>query len=224
VRGVRLYQYAPDHFASLQTRRKSGLASADEIKRSEQSAKKYLSEGAYVDHISFFFDPIPSKVLANIYGPTHRAWAKGTKLFEHVVDVTSLGHDVLYRVVESQRKTAFLDEFSKDNNWEDDDPAMLMKYIKEINALQRKWGELGTGLVNLEKQIALNVGKTEQAYVIASQREDFEWGREKYAANVPHLMVYPTSGEVAIASINSLVMGNDTRTPVKSARPASFHW
>lgn len=221
---MRLYHYAPDRFASLQTRRKSGLASADEIKRSEESAKKYLSEGAYVDHISFFFDPIPSKTLANIYGPTHRAWAKGTKLFEYVVEVSALGHDVLYRVVESARKTAFLDKFSEDNNWENDDPAVLMKYIKEINTLQRKWGELGTGLVSLERQIALNVGKTEQAYVIASQREDFEWGREKYAANVPHLMTYPASGEVVISSISSLVMGNDTRTPVKSTQPASFRW
>lgn len=221
---MKLYHYAPDLFTSLQTRRKSGLATAVEIKRSEESAKKYLSEGAYVDHISFFFDPIPSKVLANIFGPTHRAWAKGTKLFEYVIDVPALGNDVLYRVVESARKTAFLDQFSKDHNWEDDDPVLLMKYTKEINALQRKWGELGTGLINLERQIALNVGKTEQAYVIASQREDFEWGREKYAANVPHLMVYPSSGEVAISSISSLVMGSDTRVPVKSAHPASFHW
>lgn len=221
---MKLYHYAAELYTSLKTRRASGAASPEEIKRAEAAAKRFHDEGAYVDHISFFFDPIPSKTLANIYGPNHRAWSKGNRLFEYVIDTKALNDDILYRVVESVRKTAYLDKFSEENNWEDDNPATLAKWVAEINALQRKWGELGNSRFGLELQIAANAGKTEQAYVIASQREDFAEGRDKYAANVPHLMVYPSSGTVAITSISSLIMGNDKRTPVTSATPTSFRW
>lgn len=219
---LKLYHYAPELYPQLLTRRRSGKADAAEIKRSEASAKKYLDEGPYVDHISFFFDPIPADLLPKLYGPNHRAWFKGNRLYEYVVDVDILQRDLLYRVVESERKTAFYDKFVEEHNWIEDDPVLLMKYIREINALQRKWGELGREWSQFKQQILLNQGKTREAYIRASQRPDFEDGKQRYASNVPHLMVYPSPGIVEYSAVNTVVMGSDRRTPYKTKSINSF--
>lgn len=221
---MQLYHYAAKQFDALKTRRASGVATADEIRKAEAQAKKFHDEGAYVDHISFFFDPIPSKTLGQIFGADHAVWYPGSQLFEYVVDVEALGDDVLYRVVESLRRTVFLDKFSKDNNWESDDPAILSRYISQINALQKKWGELGRGIPALRSQILLNKGKTEENYLAAAARPDFADGKHRYASNVPHLMAYPTSGVVAYKAINKLVIGNDARTPVNLHSTPAMRW
>jgi hypothetical protein len=212
---LKLYHYAPDFYPNLQTRRKSGKADVAEIKRAEESARRLGLEGPYVDHISFFFDPIPADILPNLYGQDHAVWFKGNKLYEYIVDVDSLQRDLLYRVVESERKTAFLDKFAEEHNWVDDDPVLLMKYLKEIDTLQRKWGELGREWSEFKKQIQLNQGKTRSAYIRASQRDDFEAGRRRYASNVPHLMVYPSPGVIDYAEVNTVTLGSDRRIPYK---------
>jgi len=220
--GLTLYHYSKDFYPNLLTRRKSGKADAAEIKRAEESAKRLGLEGPYVDHISFFFDPIPADILPGLYGPDHAAWFKGNKLYEYVVDVDSLQRDLLYRVVESERKTAFMDKFVKDHNWVEDDPVLLMKYLKEIDALQRKWGELGRDWPEFKKQILQNQGKTRAAFIRASQREDFQEGRQRYATNVPHLMVYPTPGVIDYAEVNTVTLGSDRRIPYKLRTNNSF--
>lgn len=219
---LKLYHYARELYPSLQTRRKSGKADGAEVKRSEERAKQYMSEGPYVDHISFFFDPIPADLLPTLYGPDHAVWFKGNRLYEYIVDVDTLQRDLLYRVVESERKTAFMDKFVKEHNWVDDDPVLLMKYIREINDLQRKWGELGRDWPDFKKQILLNQGKTREAFIRASQRQDFQEGRHRYASNVPHLMVYPSHGVIEYAEINVVTLGRNQRISYKPRAHTQF--
>ncbi|MNI29819.1 hypothetical protein D3C76_89690 [compost metagenome] len=220
---MKLYHYAKTRFPELLTKRLSG-ASAEEIRKSEKQRDKYGFIGAYVDHISFFFDPIPSKTLGDIFKNDHSTWYRGNTLYEYVIDLGQFESDLGYAVMESRNKTAFMDQFIAEHNWVDDDPVLLAKYLKELAVLEAKWGEVGHSLSKLKQQVALNVGKTQQAYLDAAARADFEEGRHRYATNVPHLMLYPRSGKAQYSELNQVTIGSDTRTPILRAKPASFKW
>lgn len=210
---LRLYHYSDKLYPSLQTRRKSGLATREEIKKAETDAKQYSSPGPYVDHISFFFDPLPLDILPTLYAPEHQVWFKGNRLYEYMVDVEGLPRDLTYHVVESVRKTAYRDRFIKTHNWVDDDPVLLSKYLKELKGLQLKWGELGRDWFMFKKKIRDHRGTTRDAYIKARQRDDFEEGRHRYASNVPHLMLYLQDGEVQYSAVNTVIVGHTKREP-----------
>lgn len=134
-----LYHYSQSPLPILLTKRQAG-ADPLEITRSEKKQKELNLEAPYVDHMSFFFDPIPSKLVSEIFGSNHNFWYKGNVIYEHLVDVNQFEGDVLYRVVESVRKTAFMDEFIEVNDWTDDDPELLLKFLSTLSELQSSWG------------------------------------------------------------------------------------
>lgn len=219
-----IYHYSKELYSRLLTRRANG-ADQEEITRSEEQAERLKLEAPYIDHISFFFDPIPSVVVEEVFRDVgHATWYKGSTLYEYVIDTRQFQSDVLYRVVESRRKTEHMDQFIVKHNWTTDDPKLLRLWINEIEALQRKWGELGNSRDGLERQCRLNAGCTAEAFILARSRPDFDDGKYKYAANVPHLMVYPEGGKVAISKTNRVVIGSNTRTPVKAQVPARTKW
>lgn len=212
---MKLYHYSQDFWPELKTRRVSGIASNDEIRKADQSAVQKESHGSYIDHISFFFDPIPAKLLGELFGSEHRAWFKGNELYEYVIDVDSLEAAIPYHVVESLRRTEFMDRFVEEHNWVEDDPVLLKRYLGELKRLEVKWGEFDKGLNHLKAQIKLNEGQTAENYLAASKREDFADGKHRYASNVPHLMLYPSGGIVAWETVNKVVIGSDKRHNVQ---------
>lgn len=201
---MNLYHYSKEKHPVLKTRRTLGMS----------MPKGWTGSDDYLDHISFFFDPIPSKTIATIFGSDHGFWYRGNRIIEHIIDVDTLEPDVRYHVVESVERTKLLDEFAEENNWEEDDPKLLAKWL----ILERRKGlanhEIGFTLSELKKQITQNKGITELAYVAASAREDFQHGKRKYAANVPHVMIYPKEGSIPVMSFNKLTIGDNTRTPL----------
>lgn len=197
---MNLYHYSAEQYPVLKTRRKLGL-----------QPPKQVRDSSYLDHISFFFDPIPSKTLSLIFGKNHPFWFEGNVIYEHVVDVSDLDKDVRFHVVESKQRTELLDQFAEENNWVKDDPALLAKWLILERRKNIEWGEIGYSRAGLEKQIKQHVGGTELAYIAASSRDDFEHGRNKYAASVPHLMIYPRSGEIPVRKVFKLKIGDDHR-------------
>lgn len=220
---MKLYHYSKLRFSELLTKRAAGASTA-EIRKSEKEKDDLGLIGAYIDHISFFFDPLPSKVVADIFKNDHHTWYKGNVLFEYVVDVNQFESDLPYSVMESRNKTAFMDKFIEDHNWVEEDPVLHAKFLKELEKLEVQWGEVGHSLAGLKKQIDKNVGGTKQAFIDAAARADFEEGRQRYATNVPHVMVYPKSGRVAFIELNRVTIGSDSRTRIVQLPPTSFGW
>ena len=213
-----IYHYSAKPHPTLLSKAASGVMTPAQIKLVRLEARKKPYKALpYCDHISFFFDPIPSEILPKIFGEGHPVWFKGNKLYEHVVSVSDLPSDIVYHVVESQKRTELLDKFSEENNWVDDDPDLLFKWQILISQQEALWGEQGIGRSKLEQQIKQNAGNTGNNYIKASERDDFEFGRNKYAANVPHLMLYPPEGKIKITQINSLIIGSKNRTKVISS-------
>lgn len=201
---MKLYHYSSEPYPVLKTRKKLGLL-----------PPKQMLDASYLDHISFFFDPIPSKTLTMIFGTNHPFWFKGNQIYEHVIDTNDLDIDIYFHVVESKRRTELLDQFAEENNWVKDDPKLLAKWIILERRKSIAWGEIGRSRRTLEEQIKNNVGGTELAYISASSRDDFEHGRNKYAANVPHLMLYPRDGEIPVRNVFGLKIGDDHRKELK---------
>lgn len=210
-----IYHYSPLLFDTLQTKRKRGAATDEEIRKAQTQAVRILQPGAlYVDHLSFFFEPIPSEILHVLYGKDHPVWFAGNKLYEYKVDASKIPSKSLYEVVESSREVAALDKFVADNNWVEDDPKLLKEWFAFILAEKIKWGEYGNDHSKLLLQISRAQGTLEDNFFKATQRDDFKENFKKYAASVPHLMLYPTGGEVTPVSVNKVVIGNKKRTAV----------
>lgn len=205
---MKLYHYSADQYNTLLTKRKAGNASAEEIAKAEKEARRILMPGAsYVDHISFFFEPIPAEILGKLYGKNHPVWVDGRELYEYEVDPLKLPERVLYEVVESAREVEELDRFSKEHNWVEDDPALLKKWFTHILAQKVKWGEYGNDKSKLLLQIKKHQGRLASDFLSAVQREDFKNNFTKYAASVPHLMLYPPTGEVQYDTMSLVVIG-----------------
>lgn len=173
---------------------------------------KYEKADEYGNNISFFFDPIPSKKIVSIFPPTHGFWKDGAVIYEHVIDASKIPDRAIlaYWIAESKAKLEFMDKFIKDNNWVDDNPELLARYKSELREMQLGSGEYGKNKSNLLPQIAKHKHQTENAFIAASKRSDFAENATKYAANVPHLMLY-VSAPIEVAYVNKVVLGQDQR-------------
>lgn len=207
-----LYHYSPSIRNPLLTKAASGVMTNEEIQKARARAKNNAwPTRPYCDHISFFFEPIPAALLPTLYPKDHASWAKGTKLYEHIVDTKTFPNIIDYDIVESTKFLQAFDEFSEVNNWVDDNPELLKKWMLLEDKLLISWGERGNSRATLDLKIKENQGIITAKYIAGSKREDFEYNKYKYAATVPHLMLWPPEGKVQVMAVNSLVMGSEKR-------------
>jgi hypothetical protein len=205
---LNLYHYSANAFDVIKSKRAQGTATPEEIKKAEEQARRILMPGAtYVDSISFFFEPIPSEIMHQIYGEGHPVWFEGNKLYEYEVKMDLLPQRILYEVVESERELVALDKFVKDHNWVEDDPVLLKKWFAFILNEKLKWGEYGNDRSKLFLQAKKNSGNLTTNFLKAAQREDFKDNFRKYAASVPHLMMYPEDGTVRYEIMSLVTIG-----------------
>lgn len=203
---MNLYHYSVEPYPALMTRRALGLSTPTGVRVSKD----------YLDHISFFTGPIPSKLMPLIFNEgVHPFWQAGKVLYEHIIHTDQLPDAIRYRIVESVRKTELLDKFSEEHDWTSHNPAVFAKWNALYEAKQKQWGETGNTKKGLLKAIDV-VGEGIGYYFLAAkQRPDFKDGYEKYAANVPHLMLYPPIGVIGVRGVNKVTLGSDIRTTVK---------
>lgn len=195
---MKLYHYSSVFYEELLTRRYSNKATIEEIKESEKFAIEANNPFAYVDHISFFFDPAPVKILGSLFGKYHDVWYNGNELYQYVVDTADI--DLLaYNIVESPKAVKLLNS----TIWIDNDK-FLFDYKRKLNKLKKDWKEIGYNKEDLNKQINLYKGKTLYYYLLAKARQDFEKNKFKYAANVPHVMLSPIAGKINYESFSKV--------------------
>lgn len=180
-----LFHYSKDLFDKLLTREKQGNV----IKIKQES---YLP-GNYNQHISFFFDPIPFYLISKIYGKDHPVWFPGNKLYQYVVDSSTIGN-FKYHIVETPEKTQLV----LDDSISEED------YKKIYPELAKKNFYLGTNNSELEKGSKKFINKTREYFLEANKKPNWEQVKNKYAAYIPHVMLYPDSGEVTISEVNTV--------------------
>lgn len=196
-----LYHYSRVRYETLLSRElQQPPLTAAEREKAIASAKETLEPDPYFKHISFFTEPAPVDILGTIYGSGHPVWFPGSKLFEYKIDIDQF-KNFTFRLVESLICRKFLDE-PKYMRMPDD------VWYKKRREEQLKAGEIGNTLPALRAVIDANKGQTLACYLNVQSRSDFEKSRTKYAANVPHLMVYFERGEIFVDSVRRVTVGN----------------
>lgn len=194
---MRLYHYSKTAFTQLLTRRAQNQFTPEELIEEERKAKFRQEPGFYIDHISFFLDPIPADIMGTLFAKDkHDFWIAGNTIYQHIVESSQLG-DFTYLIHETPSDMAFLDK-----HWPLDKKLTLAEkeqYFLERNKLRRRNGQIGHGNRDFERNAKRYVGTTRDAYIKASIRNVAE-ARLQYAASVTHVAIYLPGGVAPLIS------------------------
>lgn len=191
-----LYHYSTQLYSVLKTLRKQGR------KGENDNQKEHGHQ--YIDHISFFIEPIPLDILPSIHRQKHPFYKEGKKLYEYVVPTDKLGM-LFYELVESPEKTSLL----YDKTISDD-----IYHIRLSEAMLLNHYE-GHSISDINKLIDRFKGTTREAFKKIPTRPNYKEIMTKYAPTVPHFMIYPDSGEIAFSEVNIVTLGKKhITTPV----------
>lgn len=198
-----LYHYSTQLYPFLLTKHQSSKLSSKEIEEGLEEAKIICLPGPYYDHISFFFDKVPLKIIGNLFKGKNDFWKNGNEIYEYIIDTASLSNNIKYFITETPSQIKKLDE----TDWIDSDE-FFQQYMKEKKRMAEANNEIGESRSELEKQIKKYKGKTEAYYIQASKRDDFDENITKYAAYVPHVMLYPEHGKVTYITYSLVKVGS----------------
>lgn len=199
---MKLYHYASQTYMTLKTLEAQGRVTPEDREKALVSAKNFkttmgaIKPGAYYQHISFFFEPIPLDI-PKYFPKDHPVWFKGNALVEHVVETSSI-KPFGYEVVEfPEKRELYLDDSVSTEEYHE---AMrgIYKASKYIG-----FGESELSQVAEEKKL---VGILEDSFLKLSQSPGFKTGdsRHKYAPLVTHVMLYPEGGTVKPVSVKKI--------------------
>ena len=209
---MKLYHYSKPLYEAIRTKANLGIATQEEIIKENEWSKLVNSPGSYHDHVSFFFDPLPLKTLAKIFHGANEFWINGNKIYEYIIDIRVLNSDILFYITESPYQVETLSK----TDWVYTDEFKI-KYMRNKHKEMKEMGEIGNGIKNLETQINKYKGKTEDYYLKASKQYDFEDNIKKYAASVPHVMLYPSGGSIKIETTSKCIVGKDEREIISAS-------
>ncbi len=191
---MKLYHYSKEPYEVLKTKRKRGIMSNEELIEAKRIAEFKCTLGLYCDHISFFLEPVPLNEMGFIFKDVeHDFWKTGNTVYEHIVESDDIG-GFKYELVETEDDIDFMIKFWPDDaNFTNDQKKHFFKERRKMR--DRK--KLNGNQDELEKRVELLVGKTREAYINAHLYNEPE-DMLKYAACVPHLMLYPNKGEISL--------------------------
>lgn len=196
--GHKLYHYASTEYDVLKTRALTGEVTAEMVKQGKEDMVLRKKPGPYYDHISFFFEQPPIRKMSKVFGTTHPFWYPGHEIYEYVVDISALPA-FKYLLTESPDVNDFFYDPKNDD-------LSVEEYYKQIDLIRRKNKEIGSTVSELRSVIQSLRGETEKNYLSLKDRPNFEEIRDKYAATVPHLMIYPQGGNIEILTTNVVVV------------------
>lgn len=156
--------------------------------------------------ISFFLEPIP-RDLPTIFGGKHQLWVKGKSLYEYTVDTQSFPKDIPFHLTESDEKTKLI----LSQNWDENIPIHKTgEYLAEISRLEIKEGLLGRGLLQLESKVIKYNHGIRDYYInsieLTKGLNDEDEIYTKYAAYVPHLIIYPWKTPIPVIDRQLIVL------------------
>lgn len=213
--GPYLYHYSTVLFDEIESLAKQKNISKKQLEKDyKEEVIEYCNPNVYSKNISLFIDPIPVKTIASIFNHKHKVWISGKEFYQYTVDYNDIPEDIEYNVVETPLQNKMLDDTVYD--WpKDPDSKEFDSYLKQFKCkklqMMKRNGEVGTGRDNLFKVISPYRGQIESYYRDASKlisnQVDPDAKKslyEKYAQSVPHIMIYPESGEIKYSSVKKV--------------------
>lgn len=155
----------------------------------------------YDKSISLFMEPIPRN-LASILKHKHSFWRQGAMIIEHVIDSSEIPVDIFYHLVETPERTTLLYE---KQNWSRvaTDPSLKDKYLDEIDNMEISKGYKDRGRNNMivaAKRYNTDIERYYRKMLELDKMNPEDGLLKKYAACVPHLMIYPDKAAIKVDS------------------------
>ena len=195
-----VFHYSVNEYDVLKSKNKqNNLPLSQQTKLSAEKVNYNQSNWDYNDNISFFIEPIPTDIIGNIYGDDHPVWFNGNTLYEYRVSTRYLfpGN---YSLVESKEVSELLIKHYENKISFDDYLKQEINIVKENQYMSSSFTQLA---IIIEKYL----GTTKETFKLQPNMPWWEDSRLKYAAGVPHLMVYPSLGEIAYKSKRKIIIG-----------------
>lgn len=193
---MKLYHYNATEFSELKSKIAQGIKGAG-----DHGIKGYASS------ISFFLEPIP-RDIAVILKHEHDFWVSGRDLYEHVIDTNDLPLDVEYVLTETPDKTKLLYE-EQDWTKAKNNPELVKQYKQEIKDLEEKKGYAGKGrlkLVQTCRPFTHGISQHYKQMYKLHHKYPEDQLMNKYAACVPHLMVYVGKRSIPVSECNLITL------------------
>lgn len=146
----------------------------------------------YGKNISLFFEPIPLN-LPEILHNAHDFWRSGNRVWCHEILAKDIPSNIIYKVTESPEKTELLyqkQDWSKVIN----SPETKDRYLAEIRLMEEKHKYVGKGRVEFlraSERFRSGIEGYYRAMYELHLKNPEDKLIEKYAACVPHAMIYP---------------------------------
>lgn len=192
---IKLYHYNEVKFDILKTFEKQGKVTKEEIRKESLKTKTTVRPGAYYQHISFFLLPINVKDIAATYRSDHFFWYSGNKLVEHVVLLDDI-NDFKYEFVETPEKTKLYY----------DDSIGHEEYYKLVDELNVSKKYIGNSKRDFSKAYNSLINEIKPAYEALKNRSNWDIIKTKYAATIPHVMIYPKEGTIKIHETKQITL------------------
>lgn len=154
----------------------------------------------YGKNISLFFEPIPLH-LPEILHNSHEFWKSGNSVWCHEIDSRDLPINILYKITESPEKVNLL--YNK-QDWTkaEGNEELTNQYISEIHQMEEKLKYIGKGrgeFLRISERFRSGIeGYYKAMYELHLKNPDDKL-IEKYAACVPHAMIYPDMAPVRVS-------------------------
>lgn len=152
---------------------------------------------SYGNSVSFFFEPIPLD-LPQLFFNKNPMWVSGETLYQHEIELYTLEPDILYHIVETPRKTELLYEV-QDWSKVKSQPKLKDLYFNQVEKMEVRYGYRGKGVKKMlfvirRDRLATGIRyRFNEAVNIIEKHNEWETNGTKYAAMVPHVMLYPTT-------------------------------
>lgn len=224
---MKLYHYSSTLYPVLLTRRRSApmirrepggvsagaLLTQVQYEESVKNAELYSDLGSYYDHVSFFFEPLPLEKMGDHFGNFHDFWFNGHLVYEHVVELADVPRDMRFDIVE----TPTVREWWKTHGFDDDAPkAERLRVFAEMRKAKESFGEIGFNARQLERAAKRYSHGVYDYYRRQKSSEFWDEGKTKYAAGVPHVMIYSEIGRFPVSRVSSCVIGSSERKDFNS--------
>lgn len=188
---MKLYHYGAAGYKELKTleaQRRITTKEKEEALRMRES-RHNIPPDLYFRHVSFFFEPVESDHW-RFYSKDHHFWRKGSVITEYIVETREL--EFSWMIVELPEITqAIYDASISDEEFD-------KLYVEVYRS-----GYVGSGTKSLEKKSKVFQGKLRQYSQLAFEKNP---NSLKYAAGIPHVMIYPKDKVIPLESHSTIRM------------------
>lgn len=218
---MKLYHYASEPYSVLKSRLRQGKMQIIKSERKPDLMKKMESgllqtldvldlipSWHYDRSISFFLEPIPLDI-AKLYKGKHSFWKSGVELFEHVIDIDDLAAEPFYYLAETPKKIEFLYEKQDWDSITGPNDPKIKQFLKEIQKMEKKEHYRWKGRKEMLRVCKPFRGKLKdyiKKVVEIHEKHPEDGIMNKYAACVPHLMVYPGVMSIKVDNVSKITL------------------